>query len=105
MEKIKMVSMLIGLAGAVIALVGWFGFQSVILLAIGTVLYIIETMIEWKSLNLGAKVVDLIVFGIGSIVSAFLTSSPWYVGGMIALAFYSLITGIIGLIVTLKFSS
>ena len=38
MEEIKMVSMLIGLAGAVIALVGWFGFQSVILLAIGTVL-------------------------------------------------------------------
>lgn len=86
-----MISFLIGLAGAVIALVGWFCFNSVALLAVGTILYLIETIIEWNNLNTNAKVLDIVIFAVGSIVGALLTSVQWYVAGMIAIAVYNLI--------------
>ena len=83
-----MVSFFIGLIGSVIALVGWFAFDSIISLIIGVSLYVIETIIEWKNLNTGAKVVDIIVFIIGSIIALFI-KTPFYIGGMIAIAIYS----------------
>ena len=42
-----MLSFFIGLIGVLIALIGWFGFGSVIALIVGTALYIVETIIEW----------------------------------------------------------
>lgn len=98
-----MISFLIGLVGAVVALVGWFGFKSVILLIVGTVLYIIETAMEWRELNANAKKLDIVIFVIGCIVAAIFTPAPWYVGGMVAIAIYSLITGVVGLVSMLKF--
>ena len=95
--------MLIGLVGAAIALAGWFGFQSIILLIVGTAMYIIETAMEWEALNSNAKALDIVIFAVGSIVSVIFTSVPWYVGGMVAIAIYSLIMGVIGLIGILKF--
>lgn len=89
-----MFSFLFGLVGSIIALIGWFKFHSVLLLIIGTILYIVETVIEWQSLNSNAKKVDVAVFIIGALIAAFATEAPWYVGGMIAIAIYSLIISI-----------
>lgn len=93
-----MVSFFIGLVGAIIALVGWFGFKSVTFLIVGMVLYIIETAIEWRELNANAKMLDIVVFIIGCAVAAVFTSAPWYVGGIVAIAIYSLFLRIVGLI-------
>ncbi len=100
-----MISFLLGLIGAVIALVGWFGFHSIVLLIIGVGLYIIETVMEWQKLNANAKKLDIVIFAIGCIIAALFTSAAWYVGGMVAIAIYSLITGVISLIAMLKFLS
>jgi hypothetical protein len=83
-----MLSFFIGLIGVLIALIGWFGFGSVIALIVGTALYIVETIIEWKTLNPGAKVVDLVIFIIGAVI-ALIVKNPFYIGGMIALNIYS----------------
>ena len=98
-----MISFLIGLVDAVVALEGWFVFKSVKLLLIGTILYIIETLLEWRELNTNAKKLDIVIFVIGCVVAASLTLAPWYVGGMVAIAIYSLIVGAIGMISMLKF--
>jgi len=98
-----MISFFVGLVGAITALVGWFGFQSVTFLIIGTVLYVVETLMEWQALNSNAKKVDIIIFTVGAIVAVLFTSVPWYVGGMVAIAIYSLVMGVIGLIGMLKF--
>lgn len=90
--------MIIGLAGAVTALIGWFGFHSVIALFIGTALYIVETIIEWRNLNSNAKILDIVIFAIGSIVAVSFTSAQWYIGGMVAIAIYNLIISIIGFV-------
>lgn len=103
LEENGMFSFLIGLVGSVIALVGWFGFKSVILLIVGTALYVIETAIEWHELNVNSKKLDIVIFIIGCAVAAIFTSAPWYVGGMIAIAIYSLIMGVFGLASILKF--
>ena len=100
-----MISFLLGLIGAVIALVGWFGFHSIVLLIIGVGLYIIETVMEWQKLNANAKKLDIVIFAIGCIIAALFTSAAWYVRGMVAIAIYSLITGVISLIAMLKFLS
>lgn len=92
-----MIGFFIGLIGSIIALVGWFGFKSIILLVIGTILYLIETIIDWKQLNIGAKILDLVVFGIGCIIGAFIQSIPFYVGGLIAINIYSIILSIIAI--------
>lgn len=83
-------SFLIGVVGVLISLIGWFGFHSLFLLILGTVLYIIETILEWKELNTGAVITDLIIFGIGSFVSN-ITKTHFYIGGMIAVNCYSAI--------------
>lgn len=93
---------LIGFLGVLIALVGWFGFESLALLVLGTVFYIIETIIEWKYLNAGAKVVDVIIFGIGCAV-ALVLKTPFYVGGMIAINCYSAIVVLMGLFIFIKY--
>lgn len=98
-----MISMLIGVLGTVIALGGWFGLHSVAALIIGTAMYIIETIMEWESLNTNAKIMDIVIFAIGSIVAIIFTSTSWYVGGMVAVAIYSAITSVCGLIFTLRF--
>ena len=91
-----MFSFFMGLIGSLIALIGWFAFDSIIALIIGVLLYVIETIIEWRNLNTGAKIVDIIIFIIGSIV-ALLIETPFYIGGMIAIAIYSGIMALLSL--------
>lgn len=86
-----MFSSLIGLAGILVSLIGWFKHKSVLLLLIGTGLYAIESLLEWKNLNINAKKLDLVLFVIGCIVALFI-DLPFYVGGMLALNFYSALT-------------
>jgi len=83
-----MLSFFIGLIGVLIALIGWFGFNSLVLLIAGTLLYIVETIIEWKHLNHGSKVIDIVIFIIGAII-ALIVKTPFYIGGMIAINIYS----------------
>ena len=83
-----MLASLIGLAGVLTALIGWYGHKSVLLLAVGTGLYLVETLLEWKSLNMNAKKLDLFIFAVGSVVALF-TNLPFYIGGMLAINFYS----------------
>ena len=92
----EMLSFFIGLIGSLIALIGWFAFDSIIALIIGVLLYVIETIIEWRNLNTGAKIVDIIIFIIGSIVALFI-ETPFYIGGMIAIAIYSGIMALLSL--------
>lgn len=91
-----MVGSIIGFIGAIVALVGWFGFKSVPLLIIGFLGYVIETIIEWKDLNAGAKMFEIIIFAIGCIVGLFI-SVPFWVCGLLAISMYSLLIGIISL--------
>jgi hypothetical protein len=96
-----MISFIIGLIGVIVGLVGWFGFHSIPLLIVGTAFYIIETIIEWKNLNDGAKLLDILIFGIGAIIGLF-AKIPFYVGGMIAINIFSLVTIIFSLIRRVK---
>ena len=83
-----MFSFLLGLVGVLIAFIGWFGFGSIALLVIGTVFYIVETILESNNLNGGARLLDIIIFIIGSIV-AIVLKMPFYIGGLLAINFYS----------------
>lgn len=85
---ITMLSSLIGLVGVLTALIGWYGYKSVLLLTVGTGLYVVETLLEWKNLNMNAKKLDLFIFAGGSVVALF-TNLPFYIGGMLAINFYS----------------
>ena len=91
-----MFASLIGLVGVLTALIGWYGYKSVLLLAIGTGLYLVETLIEWKNLNMNAKKLDLFIFVLGSVVALF-TNLPFYIGGMLAINFYSALMTLIAL--------
>ena len=83
-----MFASLVGLAGVLTALIGWYGHKSVLLLVIGTGLYLVETVMEWKNLNVNAKKLDLFIFAVGSVVALFV-KLPFYIGGMLAINFYS----------------
>ena len=91
-----MFASLIGLVGVLTALIGWYGHKSVLLLAIGTGLYLVETLIEWENLNMNAKKLDLFIFVLGSVVALF-TNLPFYIGGMLAINFYSALMTLIAL--------
>lgn len=91
-----MFASLIGLVGVLTALIGWYGHKSVLLLAIGSGLYLVETLIEWKNLNMNAKKLDLFIFVLGSVVALF-TNLPFYIGGMLAINFYSALMTLIAL--------
>ena len=92
-----MISFIIGLVGAIVALVGWFGFHSLTALIIGTVLYAIETIMELKDLTASAIGADIVIFVIGAVIGFFI-HKPFYIIGMIALAIYSLITSVFGIV-------
>lgn len=96
-----MFSFLIGLIGVLTALIGWFSYKSVTLLFVGTVLYLVETLLEWKELNANAKKLDVILFVIGSIVALFI-GQPFYIGGMLVLNFHSAIMILISLPLIIK---
>lgn len=91
-----MLAFLIGLAGVLTALIGWCGYKSVLLLAIGTSLYFVETLMEWKNLNMNAKILDLFIFAIGSVVALFF-NLPFYIGGMLAINFFSALLALFAL--------
>lgn len=91
-----MFTFLLGLIGALIALIGWFGFKSVALLIVGTLLYVIETILEWKDLNAGAKGLDVVIFVVGCLVSLFI-KTPFYIGGMVAINCFSALMSLLGL--------
>ena len=106
MEIIGVVAIIIGLFSGVIGLVGWFGFHSLTMLIIGALLYVVETILQWKSLNNNSKSQFLYSFIIGSIVGIFVPT-PWYICGMIGMCIWSsfevlfiLIMGIIALFST-----
>lgn len=67
-------------------------------------MYLVETVMEWKSLNENAKILDIIIFIIGCVVSVFI-HVPWYVGGMVAINIYSGIITIVGIISMFMFFS
>ena len=92
-----MISMIIGLVGNLLAVIGWFGFRSLIALIVGTILYLIETIMEWNELNPSAKMTDLVMFGLGCLVSLF-APLPWYICGLLAINIYGLVTGLGSLI-------
>ena len=96
-----MLAALIGMIGCLIALIGWFGFDSVLLLIVGTAFYLVETFLERKSLNDGAKTLDFIIFGIGCVV-ALIVKVPFYVGGMVAINCYSALFSVFTLIMYIK---
>ena len=91
-----MFSFFIGLIGVLTALIGWFGYKSLTLFVVGTALYFVETLLEWKSLNANAKKLDIIIFIVGSIIALFI-NLPFYIGGMLALNFYSALMTLISL--------
>lgn len=91
-----MISFLIGLAGTLIALVGWFGYHSLVALIIGTVLYLIETIMQLRELNQNAIAFEVIIALIGCLVSSFF-HVPFYVGGMVAINLYSAIITLFGI--------
>jgi len=97
-----MISFLIGLIGAIIGVVGWFGFGSVLALIIGLVAFIIETIMEKDSLNGNAIMVEIFIFGVGCVVGAFVKSVPFYVMGLIFINIYSLATGLLGIFSIMK---
>ena len=92
-----MLSFFIGFIGSIIALIGWFGYHSLPILIIGTIMYVIESFMDRNNLNKGAKMVDIIIVIIGAIVSVFITL-PWYVCSMLAISIYSFIVSIPGLL-------
>ena len=79
-----------GIIGVLISLIGWFVFDSLFLLVLGTLFYSIGTILEWKKLNIGVKMTDLIIFVIGCII-AVITKHPFYIGGLLAINTYSAI--------------
>lgn len=85
--------------GVLISLVGWFGFQSVILLVIGTLLYLVETILEWNNLNANAKMLDVVIIALGCLIGPLITNTPWYVCGLLAINFYSALVNIPGIII------
>lgn len=89
-------SYILGLVGALISLIGWFAYESLPMLIIGTVLWLIDTIIEWRNLNAGAKFVDLMLFIIGSVVALFL-EKPFYIGGLVAINIYSAIISVLSI--------
>ena len=91
-----MISFAIGLIGALVALIGWFGFHSLFALIIGTALYVLETLMEIKELNGNAIGTDFLIFAIGAAIGFFM-HIPFYIGGMIAIAIYNLIISIVSI--------
>ena len=91
-----MMSFVIGLIGAIIGVVGWFGFGSIWALVIGVIAYLIETIMERDQLNKNAKLADLLIFALGCIVGLIVKSVPFYVMGLIFINIYSLVTGVLG---------
>lgn len=97
-----MISALIGGIGALVGVVGWFGFKSVIALVIGFIAYLIESYMERDSLNANAKTLDIIIIVVGCIVGIFVKSVPFYVMGLIFINIYSLVVGAFGLFLMFK---
>ncbi len=90
------ISYILGWGGPFIALVGYFTSDEPLTLIIGLIMYLMKLGIEWKRLNAGAKLVDGLIFVVGSIVSVFL-GKAFYIGGIIALEVYSLVVSVISL--------
>lgn len=88
---------MIGAVGGIVALVGWYALHSIWLLIVGTVLYILETVVNWKKLTVKAKITDIIIFFTGSIIAIY-TSTSWYIGGMLAISMYNLFVSIMSVI-------
>lgn len=80
---------MLGLIGAIISLVGWFGFQSILFLVIGTIFYAIETILKWNDLNRNAKKIDVLIIIAGCLIGPSISSVPWYACGLLAINFYS----------------
>lgn len=98
-----MVPFVVGLVGNLTAIIGWFGFHSIIAVLVGTLLYLIETAMEWRDLNLNAKLTDVLVFALGVGIGLFVKSVPWYICGMIALNIYGLFCLGFGLVAKIIF--
>ena len=95
-----MLGTIIGGAGTLTALIGWFGFDSIIALIVGSILYLLEDIIHAQYLTPVAKLLDPIAFGIGCLVGIFVPL-PWYICGMLGLNIFGAIAFIGGTIMIL----
>lgn len=74
---------MVGFLASIVGLVGWFGFKSLLLLGIATIVYVIELIRTWKSLNQGARMLIFIWAIVGGVIALFF-KAPFYIGSMVA---------------------
>ena len=93
---------MVGFLAAIVGLVGWFGFKSLILLGIATIVYVIEIIKTWKSLNQGARMLIFVWAIVGGVVSLFF-KTPFYIGSMVAWNVESIISTLPAIAMFFKF--
>ena len=83
------------LAGNITAFLGWFKWNSILCVAVGTAICLTDTLLRWKNLNANAKKMDVVMFLIGLSVGLLFNGLPKpYICGMLAInAFNILIHG------------
>ena len=94
------IDILLGTVGPLVVVIGWLVSKSIVFLFIGIGLWIAETIFKWTGLTAGAIMTDISIFGLGCIVSLFITT-PWYICGMFAICVYSAVIGLISLPTTI----
>lgn len=99
-----MFSMILGFAGTLISIIGWFVFSSEYALIFGILLFLIETCMEWNKLNTSAKLLDLTVFIIGYMLGGYFNIESW-ISGMVFISIYNFIISIFSIITMLSFVS
>lgn len=87
------------LAGNVTAFWGWLKHQSVLCVAIGTGICLIDTAMRWKDLNRNARRMDAFAFVIGLIVGSCVKNTPApYICGMLAINAQSILVQVLALL-------
>lgn len=87
------------LAGSVTAFWGWLKHQSVLCVAIGTAICLIDTAMRWKDLNRNARRMDAFAFVIGLIIGFCVKTTPApYICGMLAINAQSILVQVVGLL-------
>ena len=96
-----MKSMLIGVLGILVGLIGWYAFHSPVCLIIGAIAFAIETILDEDNLSDHAKVDILVAFGVGAVISIIRKTNPWYIGGLLGINIWSAILLILSLLILL----
>ena len=93
-----MISFLIGIAGSVIGLVGWFNSYDLIWLVLGTIAVLIEQILEEDNLSSKAKTQNLSAFVVGAVAVSFSRYYPWDIGGLLAVIIWNIFISILGVL-------